>query len=90
MVMEYHALIRLLEHLIAHQWTDRPVTIRMDCKHVVDQLNDIMRVKSPDLKPLYTKARVLMGAFENLVLEWIPREKNGEAHRGAGKKTPDI
>jgi hypothetical protein len=62
----------------------------MGAKHFAEQLNGVRNVKSKVIRPLYAKAEALMGAFDDLVLEWIPREENGKAHRGACKRTADI
>ena len=60
----------------------RHVTLRTDSSVLVEQLGEpgprpvrpILR-----LEPLFAQARGLMGAFEEIRLQWVPRHRNLEA-----------
>ena len=78
-VAEYQALLAALEYATARQ--SRRVEIYCDSELVVRQMQGRYRVQSLDLKPLYQRARELVGRLERFVIEHVPREQNGEADR---------
>ena len=57
----------------------------MDSKLVVEQMSGRWKVKHPDLKPLARKATALVGEFEQVDFEWVPRAENSHADRLANE-----
>lgn len=82
-IAEYTAIIRALEGLLAKLGTEAAkqatVTIEMDSKLVVEQMEGRWKVKHPNMKPLAAKAAVLALSFGRVSYAHIPREKNTEA-----------
>jgi ribonuclease HI len=68
---EYMALVKLLEEL----QTDKEMCeIRMDSQLVVNQVNNLWKVKDRNLRLLYHRARQLINARGKVVLKWFRRE----------------
>ncbi len=82
-VAEYQALIHALR--FARTRGARALRIFSDSELVVRQMNGEYRVKHPDLKPLHTEARSLLGRFEDASLEHVRRERTREADRLANR-----
>ena len=82
-VAEYTAAIRGLERAGELGATD--VLLRSDSQLLINQLTGRYRVKSPHLQPLHRRLRELVGAFERVRFEHVPRERNGEADRLANE-----
>ncbi len=78
-VAEYCGVIAGLQ--AAGEFGVRRVAVRMDSKLVVEQLSGRWKVKHPDLTPLAGKASELIGRFEWVQFDWIPRAQNGRADR---------
>jgi ribonuclease HI len=65
---------------------------------MVRQMTGQYRVNSPDLKPMYEKARSLVRQLDKFTIEHVLRTKNQHADRlaneamdrGMGKKVPGI
>ncbi len=76
---EYQALLHALRWALAQG--ARRLTIRSDSELIVRQVRGVYRVKHPALVPLYREARELIGRFEAVTLEHVPREENREADR---------
>ncbi|NEN97829.1 MAG: ribonuclease HI family protein, partial [Moorea sp. SIO3I7] len=55
------------------------VVLKGDSQLVINQLKGTWRVKTPHLRPLWTKAKSLLNQFDSVQLEWIPRAQNSEA-----------
>jgi len=79
---EYRALIAALEK--AHRLGANDVEVRSDSELLVRQINGQYRVKAIALKPLYQKAKELVGLLEKFTITHIPREENTEADKLAG------
>lgn len=77
-VAEYTGLIRALEFLCTAK-LGGPLRIRGDSDLVVRQVKGEYKVKSPLLAPLHRRVSELLGAFDDVTVEWIPRESNSEA-----------
>jgi ribonuclease HI len=73
-VAEYEGVILALE--FAGMLGAQDLEIRLDSELVVKQLNKQYKVKHPTLKPLYERARILMGAFRRVGVSHIPRADN--------------
>ena len=82
-VAEYSGLIAGLQ--AARDLGAVIVTARMDSKLVVEQMSGRWKVKHPDMKPLVQKATALVGEFERVDFEWVPRAENSHADRLANE-----
>lgn len=80
---EYRALLIGLEEL--QKLSPAKVTIRMDSELIVRQLKGQYRVRSPDLAPLYRRARELIELLGEVHIQHIPREENITADRLANR-----
>lgn len=76
-VAEYTALVRGLA--AAKIFGATSVTIKADSELVVRQINGIYKVKSPDLKPLFLRAKALMSDIGNVTISHVYREGNARA-----------
>lgn len=79
---EYTALIELLLTIFEKELNN--VTIYGDSQLVINQMNGIYQVNSPNLKQLYRQAKYLadhLKARLNIDLAWIPREQNTKADK---------
>jgi ribonuclease HI len=91
-VAEYSALLAALEYAVAHG--HRALKVVSDSELMVKQMTGQYRVNSPDLKPLYEKARSLVRQLDKFAIEHVLRAKNQHADRlandamdrGMGKK----
>ena len=73
-VAEYEALIAGLEAAVAYP--AREVRVRADSQLLVRQLEGRYKVKHPNLRPLYERARALLSRYERVDLRHVPREEN--------------
>ena len=71
---EYQALIEGLK--AAAEWKPDRLEVYLDSKLVVEQINGAYRVKKPELQPLHGQAKELLGAFDEVVISHVEREKN--------------
>ena len=76
---EYSALITALE--TARDLKDREIRIYTDSLLLANQMNGLWKVKHPEIKDLYTKAKGLIEAFRRVTITHVPREENSEADR---------
>ena len=76
-VAEYTGLIEGLR--AAAELKASHVDVRMDSKLVVEQMSGRWQIKNPGLRPLAAQAAVLVGQFEGVTFDWIPRERNKDA-----------
>lgn len=76
-VAEYYALIAALDYAEAHGI--RALRIRSDSELLVRQMQGRYKVKSPDLRPLFERARKLTQNFSFFSIEHVGREQNSEA-----------
>jgi len=89
---EYSALLAALEYAIAHGY--RTLKVISDSELMVRQMTGQYRVNSPDLKPMYEKARSLVRQLDKFTIEHVLRARNQHADRlaneamdrGMGKK----
>lgn len=78
---EYDGLILGLRH--AAQQGARTVSVRGDSQLVLRQLEGRYKVKAPNLRARYEEAKALLGRFEQVSLEWVPRAQNAAADQAA-------
>ena len=87
---EYSALIAALKASLKYH--AKKVEVYSDSQLIVRQLNGQYSVKSESLLPLYKEAKRLISVLGNVIISYIPREKNKEADALANKavdqKTP--
>lgn len=76
-VAEYHALLLGLE--AALRQNVRRLKVFSDSELLVRQLQGKYKVRSADLRPLFEQAQSTLTAFDRIVFEHIPRERNREA-----------
>jgi ribonuclease HI len=82
-VAEYTAAIDGLQHAVGIG--ARSITLRSDSKLLIEQLSGRWRVKNPTLIRLHQEAKKLLGRFQSVSLEHVPREYNREADRLANR-----
>src|SRR5690349_16390796 len=76
-VAEYYGLITALD-CAASQGIER-LLVRSDSELLVRQMEGRYKVKSPELRPLYERARKLAHGLAYFAIEHVPREQNREA-----------
>jgi ribonuclease HI len=74
---EYSALVRALER--AAKLGAQRLIIHSDSELLVKQMNGAYRVKNPDLRVLYDRAKELIGQFDQVVIRHVRREHNSRA-----------
>jgi ribonuclease HI len=74
---EYTALVRALQR--AAELGARRLIVHSDSELLVKQMNGAYRVKSPDLRVLYDRAKELIKRFEQVVIRHVRREQNSRA-----------
>jgi ribonuclease H / adenosylcobalamin/alpha-ribazole phosphatase len=76
-VAEYRGAIAGLEQALA--LGARQVRVRADSLLVVNQQKGLWKVKNPTLRELWVETRRLVGQFERVIWEHVPRERNRHA-----------
>lgn len=76
---EYTALITALES--SREYRNREILIYTDSLLLANQMNGLWKVKHPEIKELYTKAKGLIEGFSWVTISHVPREENLEADR---------
>ena len=82
-VAEYEALIWGLENVSAMGFGE--VTVYADSELLVKQINGQYRVKNEGLKPLYVRAKRVLGSFAKTRVAHVRREQNVEADKMANE-----
>ena len=93
-VAEYQGLLAALSYALEHHYPRLKVV--SDSELLTRQINGQYKVKNPDLKILYERARTLIAQFDSFTIKHVLREHNREADRlvnealdaAAGKKVP--
>jgi ribonuclease HI len=80
---EYSGLIAALEYAAQHP--PRAVKVLADSELLVKQMRGEYKVKSPELRPLYEKAKALSRRLEWFAIEHVARRENREADRLANR-----
>ncbi|MGH3116687.1 MAG: ribonuclease HI family protein [Vicinamibacterales bacterium] len=78
-VAEYNGLLAALRH--AAEAGHRDLLVRSDSELLVKQMRGEYRVKHPGLQPLHREASSLIGRFDRVRFEYVPRAENAEADR---------
>lgn len=82
-VAEYHGLLAALEYAVENH--HRRVSILTDSELLARQMEGVYKVKSPDLKPLFVRARDLVARLEHVSIRHVPREQNAAADKLANQ-----
>jgi len=80
---EYTALITALEIALNSKLLN--IKIHTDSLLVANQVNGSWKVKDPDIKALYLRAKSLIEKFEDFSITHVRREYNSEADRLANE-----
>jgi len=80
---EYHALITALK--AAKKLKESHLTIYTDSQLLANQINNIWRVRNPQIKTLYKEAIELISTFKKIGINHIPRSLNQEADKLANE-----
>jgi ribonuclease HI len=78
-VAEYHGLLAALQYALEHKV--RRLKVLSDSELMARQIQGAYKVKSPDLKPLYERARSAIARLESFSIEHVRREHNREADK---------
>jgi ribonuclease HI len=78
-VAEYRAVVAGLQRAAEAGATH--VLLRSDSKLLIEQLAGRFRVKNPTLVRLHGEVRAILGRFEDVQFEHVPRELNRDADR---------
>jgi ribonuclease HI len=78
-VAEYHSLIAALTWLVEHGCRD--AEIRSDSELLVKQMRGEYKIKNENLRPLASRARLLLTELGRVTLRHVPRAENKEADR---------
>jgi probable phosphoglycerate mutase len=78
-VAEYYALITALDYALAHGITC--LLVRSDSELLVRQMQGRYKVRSPELRPLFERAKKLSVQLAHFTIEHVRRELNAEADR---------
>jgi ribonuclease HI len=76
-IAEWRAIVAALE--AAREFAAREIEIRADSQLVIRQLQGSYRVRQAHLKPLFTRARELLAAYDDVRLVHVPRDENTDA-----------
>jgi ribonuclease HI len=76
-VAEYYGLIAALDY--AQSSGVRALRIESDSELLVRQMRGHYKVKSPDLRPLFERAKKMAQTFESFRIDHVYREQNSEA-----------
>jgi probable phosphoglycerate mutase len=84
---EYQGLLACLEYALNHHYQN--LRVRTDSELMARQIAGHYKVRSPDLKPLYDKAKALISRLESFSIRHVYREQNREADRLANQAMDD-
>jgi ribonuclease HI len=76
-VAEYYGLIAALDY--AQQHGIRALQVQSDSELLVRQMRGQYKVKSPELRPLYERARKMAQMLDSFKIDHVYREQNAEA-----------
>lgn len=82
-IAEYTALIYAFEEALLLK--AKTLKINTDSQLMARQLNKVYKVKHPGIIALYKRATHLLGGFEKVLINYIPREENSAADKLATK-----
>ncbi|MGO8816652.1 MAG: ribonuclease HI family protein [Terriglobia bacterium] len=86
-VAEYRGLLAALDFALSQGYPR--LRVLTDSELMARQIAGEYKVRSPDLKPLYDQARVMISRLESFSIRHVYREQNREADRLANKAMDD-
>jgi ribonuclease HI len=87
-VAEYYGLIAALDYVEAHGI--RALRIESDSELLVKQMKGLYKVRSPELAPLYERARKMASALDSFRIDHVYREQNREADALANQAMDEV
>jgi ribonuclease HI len=84
---EYQGLLAALDYALSHGCPR--LRVMTDSELMARQISGRYKVRSPDLKPLYDKARALISRLQAFSIQHVYREQNREADRLANQAMDD-
>jgi ribonuclease HI len=87
-VAEYYGLIAALDY--AQSNSIKALRIESDSELMVKQMRGQYKVKSPDLKPLFERAKKMSQTFSTFRIEHVYREQNKEADTLANEAMDEV
>jgi ribonuclease HI len=87
-VAEYYGLIAALDY--AHSNNIKALRIESDSELLVKQMRGQYKVKSPDLKPLFERAKKMSATIPAFRIDHVYREKNREADLLANQAMDEV
>jgi ribonuclease HI len=87
-VAEYYGLIAALDY--AEAQGIRALRIESDSELLVKQMKGLYKVRSPELAPLYERARKMSAALDSFRIDHVYREQNREADALANQAMDEV
>jgi ribonuclease HI len=87
-VAEYYGLIAALDY--AESQGIRALRIEADSELMVKQMRGVYKVRSPELQPLFERARKMAAALESFRIDHVYREQNREADALANEAMDEV
>jgi ribonuclease HI len=87
-VAEYYGLIAALDY--AEAQGIRALRIESDSELLVKQMKGLYKVRSPELAPLYERARKMASALDSFRIDHVYREQNREADALANQAMDEV
>jgi ribonuclease HI len=87
-VAEYYGLIAALDY--AEAQNIRALRIESDSELLVKQMKGLYKVRSPELAPLYERARKMASALDSFRIDHVYREQNREADALANQAMDEV
>jgi ribonuclease HI len=87
-VAEYYGLIAALDYVEAQGI--RALRIESDSELLVKQMKGLYKVRSPELAPLYERARKMAAALDSFRIDHVYREHNREADALANQAMDEV
>lgn len=76
---EYEAIIRALEWCKENGYTRAALALHADSKLAMEQLAGNWKVKHPNVRPQYERAKALIDEFAQVTFTHVPRAENKRA-----------
>jgi ribonuclease HI len=87
-VAEYYGLIAALDYVQSQGI--KALRIESDSELLVKQMRGLYKVRSPELQPLYERARKMAAALESFRIDHVYREQNREADALANEALDEV
>ncbi len=87
-VAEYYGLIAALDY--AQSQGLKALRIESDSELLVKQMRGLYKVRSPELQPLFERARKMSAALESFRIDHVYREQNREADALANEALDEV